>query len=149
MFETAAFYPYKSLTLSLQDHERNRLDSYTLYQMMKQLVSFPDPFRFHTFIAVRGEMFWDDGDQIEILNFVTVGFSANKSSITSEPSISGTFTDMPQLRNLTIYGVEKSISSLQVTQGDTVGVNFNLSHGVLTTSELALSLLEAFTISWH
>ena len=115
--------------------------------MMKKPVRY-ETFQFKILIAVRGEMFWDDGDQIEILNFVSVDFSGNKNSITSNPTISGTFAEMPQLQNLTIYGVECSISSLQVTQGDTTEVNFNLSHGVLTTSELALSLLEAFTISW-
>ena len=93
-------------------------------------------------------MFWDDGDQIEILDFVTFEFFGNKSSITSKPTITGTFTDMPELRNLTIYGLEDSITNLQVTQSGTTEVSFNLSHGVLTTSELALSLLETFTISW-
>ena len=93
-------------------------------------------------------MFWDDGDQIDILDFVSVEFSGNKTSITSKSYISGTFTDMPLLQNLTVYGVEDSISSLQVTQSETKKVNFDLLREVLSATELGLNLLESFTISW-
>ena len=93
-------------------------------------------------------MFWDDGDQIDILDFVSLEFSGNKTSITSKPNVSGTFTDMPLLQNLTVYGVEDSISSLQVTQSETKKVNFDLLREVLSATELGLNLLESFTISW-
>ena len=102
----------------------------------------------------RGELFWDDGEQREIVNFLRINFSGDQNSIISVPDLTsyGHDLDVPKLTNVTIVGSVNPISTFVVKKGSDESVHDDFEStesGVIKVLNLSIDLRDIFSLHWY
>lgn len=113
----------------------------------------------------KGELFIDDGESINIDNYIVINFSGSSTKLTSTPTIHGTMSTVQSalgcsessflvLNNLTIYGVEDEVIQLfvEIRKTDDYEDNrlleFEISQNKLEVTNMNIKLTDQFTIYW-
>ena len=102
--------------------------------------------------SLRGSLFWDDGEQRIIERFNMIQFAGDKSHLSGEPVGEIDIMDMPQLNNVTIYGLTDYEPTDLILRTDTTETHhaflFDTVTGVLSVFNLNINMTMPFELVW-
>ena len=100
-----------------------------------------------------GMLFWDDGESIEVKNYLHLAFSGDETSLTGEPTLIGDVASLniPPMANLTLMNLPNNITTLTLEQnGESIDLNtFEIGpNNVLKIHGLNVDMTIPFTFKW-
>ncbi|XP_034046312.1 lysosomal alpha-glucosidase [Thalassophryne amazonica] len=98
-----------------------------------------------------GDLFWDDGDSLDTFetgNYCYLFFSAGQSQVVSDPLRLNGMLDGLVLGGLQVLGVMSPPQSVWANGEKVRDFSYRSDTNVLTVTDLALSMSEAFTVQW-
>uniref|UniRef100_A0A8C4TP45 Lysosomal alpha-glucosidase n=1 Tax=Erpetoichthys calabaricus TaxID=27687 RepID=A0A8C4TP45_ERPCA len=101
--------------------------------------------------AARGELFWDDGDNLntfETDDYSHILFLSNKNMLVSEPLKLNSAIDGLTLQQVRIFGVPSPPKRVVVNQQSTADFSYRSDTKVLALPSLSLLMSDAFEIQW-
>ena len=100
-----------------------------------------------------GELFWDDGEQIEFKNYLHLALSGDETSLSGNPEIIGNVKDLniPPMANLTLMNLPNNVTTLSL-EVDGVSTELNTfeigPNNVLKIHALNVDITKPFKFTW-
>ena len=100
-----------------------------------------------------GELFWDDGEQIEFKNYLHLALTGDETSLSGNPELIGDVSSLniPPMANLTLMNLPNNVTTLTL-EVDGVSTELNTfeigPNNVLKIHALNVDITKPFKFTW-